>query len=165
MSNREIDPPSDATVRVLTRIALAWAVLGLVVQAVFAAVIAPALGDEVAYTIPGRGPTLAFAFDTQSVAVTGLVVTAVAILIAAANIFLAARSARSAYAIAVVVCIVIPGFVVLNLANGIFALGSGDGTAGGASIVVALLAVAGVAVGAISIAEAAKIAQRSKQTA
>ena len=163
MSTSDADAPHGSTAKVVTLLAVAWAAFGVTGQVIFSAAIAPSLGEELLFTIPGRGPTLAVTADTGVLSVVGLVVTVVALLIAVATVFLAGHSTRIAYAIGVVVCIVIPGFFCLNLANGLFALASGDGTSVDGSFLVAFIAVFGIAAGGISVAEAPKIARRTSR--
>ncbi|WP_213814500.1 hypothetical protein [Glaciihabitans sp. dw_435] len=160
MTSARAEVPDNATIRLVTRVALGWALLGLALQVVFTVVIAPAVGDILQFAIPGRGPTLAVSVDTGVLSVVGLIVTVVAAIVAAIAIALVRTKARVAYAIAAVISIVIPGFAVLNIANGIADVTSDGDMSAGTSLVVAILGIAAIFAGAISLDQVPKLARR-----
>ncbi|MET0989245.1 MAG: hypothetical protein ABWY54_01220 [Glaciihabitans sp.] len=148
----------------IARIALGWSVLGLVVQVIFTALVAPKLGETFDFTIPGRGPTLAVAVDTAVMSTVGVVVTVVAILISAFALLMESRNSRFAYAIGVVVCIVVPGFVGLVTGNGVAAAVTGGDSSIGVSLLIGFVAIVAVMLGALSIVGATKFEnQRAAQ--
>ena len=149
----------------MARLAFVWSVVGLVVQAIFAIVIAPALGETLDFALPGRGPTLAVTVDTGVVAVLGIVVSLLAVAVAVAAVMLASRGSRGAYAAAVLVCIVVPGFVALVTVNGLVSLATGGETSTGTALIAIVAGVVGFALGGISVAQAPKFADAARAPA
>jgi hypothetical protein len=156
MSRTRGEPPTRAAVRLIGRFALAWSVLGLVVQVIFSSLVAPKLGETFDFTIPGRGPTLAVAVDTGVMSTVGVVVTVLALLLSAFALLMEARNSRFAYAVGVVVCIVVPGFVALVTGNGVAAAATGGDSSTGVSLLVGFVAIVAVLLGALSIVGATK---------
>lgn len=158
MSRARVQTPNDATVRLVTLFAAAWAALGLITQVIFTTVIAPSLGETFDFAIPGRGPTVAPPVDTTVMSVIGLVVTTIGLLVAVGTVLLARTNARSSYAFAAVVAIVIPGFVALVTGNGIAAVATGGDASTGASLLVTIVAIVVFCLSTVSVLGAPKFA-------
>lgn len=158
MSRTRGVPPTTETIKVVTRFALAWSIAGLLVQTVFAAVIAPSLGATLDFALPGRGPTLAVPVDTTAVSITGLVVTVIAAAVSLVAIVTVSGASRGAYAAAVVVSIVVPGFVALVTANGLATLTTGGESTTGTAFLAIAAGVVGFGLGGLSVAQAPKLA-------
>lgn len=158
MSRTRGVPPTIETIGLLTRIALAWSIVGIVAQTLFAAVIAPSLGATLDFALPGRGPTLAVPVGTAAVAIAGLVVTVIAVAVSIVAIVTVSRAARGAYAAAVAVSIVVPGFVALVMVNGLAALATGGESTTGTAFLAIAAGVVGFGLGGLSVALAPKLA-------
>jgi hypothetical protein len=144
------------TIRIVARFALGWAALGFVAVLAFALFGLPGLGDTVELDLPGRGPDSDFPVDAVGLTVVGIAVTAAALLAAIAAVLLSASAPGFAYVSAAVICIVIPGFVVITAGNGVAELLRDDGSGG--SLATPILSVVAMALGAFSIFGAMRLA-------
>jgi len=153
--------PSTTTVRVVTLLALAWAAAALVAQVVFSLAVVPRIAETIQFTIPGRGPSVETPVDTAVISIVGLIVAAVGTAASLVALLLARRHGRIAYIVAVLVCVLVPGFTTLVVVNGATALATDGGTSTGSSLLVGFAGIAAIALAALSILAVPKyVAQR-----
>jgi len=110
---------SRATIRIVARFALGWAVLGFVALLVSTLLLLPLLPETVELDLPARGRNVDFPVNAVGLFVAGVAVTALALLAAIAAVLLSASAPGFSYITSVFVCIVVPMLAVVIVGNGL----------------------------------------------
>lgn len=115
-----VSPPHE--VRLMSFIALGWSVLATIALAIFALVLAPAIGDAMDIRMAGKYGASDLRVVTGVLADVSLWIAATLVVLAAGSIVVGRVSQKASYTLAVIVCFAVPFYLGAVLPNAVLTL-------------------------------------------